>query len=388
MANHFSGQYPQEIRRLVIAAVLSGHNAIILGAPGYGKSEITESLAAQIVGEDWDHSWVEPGRKRTTGGAAIVTQFDMDSTKDLVTGPVDPAQILNGAYVYQTDNTAYDPRTLIALYDEVYRASPHALSPMLDSLNQRRPDRPVVIGSANFVVKNERTAALRDRFALWFWVPDESLDPSELVGRRLDAQGKGQGLQVDGKVPTWPEVASVRTARPGPQAIKAISRLVADLVRDARRQKRIVHPRRMGQWTDILFRVGMFYANMDPDFARVPDEAIHLLRYMWPALDPSDAAEWGAICGSVVDAVGSAVQQILSTIIADFESLAAIGSAEERIAQSGQYGQKMATAQASLNTLKAEYGDDERIGSAIRTVSEWFSEALNGVTPDRGAIRS
>ncbi len=361
----FIGSYVSDIRDCLIAGVLSGQHAVVLGAPGWGKTAIARAMAARVAGD----------------GRWCLVRLDPSTPPEAVRGAYDPAALLQGRLERVVGGTPYDPRARLVILDEIFRANEVVFDVLLDVLDRLdlSPDTaPVAWATANFVAQGERVEALRDRIALWLWLQPESLDPRAVVGAHLAAGD--DGLSVPGEIPGWETVLEVRATRPGEKALRAVGELLSQLTQEAQAQGRRVNPRRLAQWARLVYRVGV-YTTGEADFAALPDEAARVLRWAWPAPTPEEAASWAQIALSIVDAVGAAIEAAMAQALAKFREVAAIGDPGARTAKVAELGQVLAGTQA---TLRQVGGDDPRVPEAIRTLTEWFAAAVSGKEPRDG----
>lgn len=354
----FVGSYVSQVVDVTTAALLSRQNAIVLGAPGHGKTAISRSFAEQV-----------------TGGQYSFTRIDPSTPPDVVRGPWNPAAMMESPPRLErmVQGTPYDPAVRLALIDEIGRGNEATFDALLDTLDRLDSlDAPPVIATSNFVPTSERTAALIDRFGLWLWVSSESLDLPSLVAAQLNGGGRPQ---VDSSgLPTWADVEDVRSAVPGPDAIAAIGQLIGDLSHEAEQQGRKPHPRRVAQWTHVLYRVGVWHTG-SADFSVVPDQAAKLLRYMWPAVTPEEQATWAQIAGSVVDVLGAAIEEAMATLVGDLNAIAAASPRERSTMVMSMTG-KMQKLQTDLEALAGE--DNPRVSEAVEKMNGWLSQVMMG----------
>jgi len=353
--SNFVGSYVNDMKLILTASALARQNAIMLGAPGFGKTAVTRSLAGQL-----------------TSGQYAFARIDPSTPPDVVRGAYNPAALLDGRLERVVDGTAYDPNMRLALIDEIGRGNEVTFDALLDTLDRLdSPDAPPVWATSNFMPSNERVAALIDRFALWYWINPQGLDVAAISAAQLN----GQGPQVDvSDLPTWHEVQDIRKAAPGGNAIKAIGELLENLSTEAQAQGHRPHPRRVTQWTHVLFRVGVWQSG-SADFSTVPDTAARLLRYCWPAIQPSDAATWAQIAASVVDTLGAAIEDAMNQVLAQMKQVSAAPQAQ-RTALIPQLATTMQSVQTTLESLAG--ADNQRVAEAVTTMNGWLSLAIQG----------
>lgn len=351
----FVGSYVDEMKDILLASALSRQNAILLGAPGWGKTAVTRSLAGQL-----------------TGGQYAFARIDPSTPPDVVRGAYNPAALLDGRLERVVDGTAYDPGMRLALIDEIGRGNEVTFDALLDTLDRLDdPNAPPVWATSNFMPSNERVKALIDRFALWYWINPQSLDVAAVTAAQLN--GSGPQVDVSG-LPTWAEIEEIRAAAPGTNAVKAIGALLGDLANEAQAQGRRPHPRRITQWTHVVFRVGV-WASGSADFNTVPDTAAKMLRYCWPAITPDEAAGWAQVAASVVDTLGAAIEEAMTEVLNKMKQVAAMGAAQ-RTAEITGLATLMQGAQTTLESLAG--ADDDRVGGAVETMNRWLSLTVQG----------
>lgn len=356
--NHFVGMYVEEVSSVLVASVLSRQHLMLLAGPGVGKTEITVSAAEQWVGD-----------KRY-----FYTALEPSSKPEEIKGASDPAEFLrSGKLIPALEGTAHDPCVRLVILDEIGRASNPVFDVLLKTLKPvNNPNPPTVWGIANFMVSNERVAALIDRFALWLWIQPGTVDIAKVVHAQLHSNGSPK-LSMAG-LPTWAEVEDIHKATPGANAEKAISDLLGDLAQEAAKNGRRPNHRTVAQWTHILFRTGVWHSG-SADFAVVPEEATKLLRYAWPATTAEEAGSWAKIAASVVDIVGAALENALAQVASEMRKVARM-DASQRTGAIPQLATLMQSTQATLQSLAGE--DDNRVKTAVTQMNTWLAAAIQG----------
>lgn len=355
--NQFIGSYVGDIKSAMTAGILSGQNVILLSAPGWGKTAISKRVAERVAGDPATISF---------------TRVDPSTPPDVISGPYDPAAMLQGRLERVTAGTPFDPQCRLALVDEIGRGNEALFDKCLDVLDRQDGARVPVVATSNFMPSADRQQALLDRFAIWLWVTPGAVDTAGIVGAQLASAGRPD---VDpAGLPSWADVQAVWAAQPGPNAVKAVSDLIAAMSNEAQTQGFQVHPRRIAQWSAVLFRAGMFYSGMDPDFSVMPAKATALLKYCWPAMTAEDQATWATFAASVVDVVGAAIELEMAKVM---EALNKVVSSTDTagMAVVGELGK---ITQRAEESLKAIAGDDPRVAEAVKQMKVWFGRALQG----------
>lgn len=352
--SHFVGTYVKDMTLVMAASMLSRQNAIFLGAPGFGKTRIAEAMARHLA---------QP---------YSLVRIDPSTPVEVLRGPYDPAAMLNGRLERVVDGTPYADDVAVAILDELFRGNRALFDAALDVTDRvDRQDAPPVWATSNFVVNDDRVQALIDRFALWLWVNPGPLDVQAITAAQLNSGGR-PSLDTAG-LPTWQDIERVRAMQPGPNAIKAVAELIQQMTDGAAKEGLTVHPRRVTQWANVLFRVSAWLTD-DPDFTTVPAEASRMLRYCHPAITPEEAATWHEIAAEVVDTVGAAIEQVMANVLAEMQKL------------TGKSGRDMPALVAGLTnvmqnaqtTLTKVGGDDPRVEEAIGQMNKWLALGVQG----------
>lgn len=363
------GRYIQDTRDALTASVLSGQHAILLGAPGYGKTALAYDMAKRIGGE----------------GRTVFTRLDAATRPELVQGAMDPQVYLQyGKYVVNQHGTAYQKGLGIWVADEVFRASEVIFDILIDALDRfdlPKSEQPVVWSTSNFVVAGDRVDAMRDRFAMWVWLQADLMDVSGLVETHLSQLG--QRLSAPGDLPTWEQVQEVRNMTPGPDAVAAVKTVVNTLVEEAVGQQLTVNPRRIAQWSAILFRTSAYDYGAS-DWTACSTTALNVMRYAWPTPDKEEAARWAEVTSVIADPIGAVIEGLMIEATEEFRKCAARldQSNAEKSERVAELGAVLGNAQETLDNLG---GNDPRIREYKNLLSEMFQAAIMGKDPGQVA---
>ena len=363
--NYFIGSYVNETRDVVIAGILANQNIMLLGAPGYGKTAIARDLTERIAGENWSFSRLDPSTPVET-----------------VAGAYDPAELLNGRLIRVVEGTPYQPGNRVAILDEMFRASEPMFDKLLDVCDRKdvaNGDAATVIGTANFVESGERVEALIDRFGLWYWVETNGINAESIVGVHLRTAGKPI---TPGDLPNWETVERVRSFIPDDATIAVVGKFVANIAETAMVEGRRPHPRRLAQWSAIVYRVSAFEHD-SPTFNRVSPMAARIMRYAFPNTSREMAAEWEMIVAATVDPIGGAIDEIMADAVTEFRNVGMLRN-DLRTAALVDLGSFNIAKQQSLRELATQYGDDDRIKTAIQNLTSWFGMAASGIVEGIG----
>lgn len=368
-APEFWGKYVHEMRDVLVASVMSQKNAVLLSAPGWGKTRVAKRVSEEIAGKD----------------GSIFIRLEGSTPPQVVKGMIDPAKALESPpkFVVVTDNTPYDPRANIVVLDEIFRPPDPVFDALVDILDRHDvnpDDAPVVWGTSNFVIKNQRTNAVVDRIALWLWITPQSLDVSKFVNE-IAHRKRGVELSIPSNgraMPTWEDVLRVRSYKPKQSTIDTVTSILTTLSAEAKVSSFDVNPRRLTHWFDILYRYSAWVED-SADFETIPAEAAVILRYAYPTLSADDWRKWDQVARSVGDPLQAALDSATEQAYAAFKKIM-----EKNMQPSDsalELGKVLAQVQTTLKHLEKAYGSDRRIAEQNTAISKTYSQILNGQDP-------
>ncbi len=360
--NTFAGAYVGHMVDLTLASLLSGTNAVSVGAPGWGKTDVASAIAAGIYGPQ-----------------ALTLSITPSLPPEAIVGPTDIAILLNQSrLVNNIAGSPYDPAYQLLVMDEIGRASELICDQLLFLLERKDVPNPApVVATTNFMPTSEHTRAMLDRFALWYWVKAGTLDARAVAraqGRSLGAAG--QPLTVAQTLPTAQDIADVRAASFTDRAVDAVSDTVELLAGECQKTGYQLNPRRVAQWTRLLLRAGLYHTGSS-DFAETPKEAVALLRFAWPTMSEQEFIRWGKVIGNLSDPLAVAIEDVLSAAVGEFNKVAAIADVGARMGETAKLATFLASQQSTLQALGNGKGDP-RIPQAITQLTTWFSSAAQG----------
>ncbi|MGC9025697.1 MAG: AAA family ATPase [Chloroflexia bacterium] len=361
-----AGSYLDPAAESVLAASCGRVHALILGAPGWGKSVLARSFAG---------TYLSP---------SLALSCDPSTPPSRAPGRPHVGALLEGRERTFTEGSLSDRALRGAVLDEIFRASDplwDALLPVLE-----RP-LPVVLATANWVAKGDRVEALKDRVALWVWL-SVSASPQDL-GAVADAALQRLALQVAdegdaaalGAVfrhPAWPDnpeaIREVWQMAPTPRAVQAVREVVESLAREALQAGFAPNPRRADQWARLIFgRTCLERAS--PDWAAPAEAALRALAYAWPASSEEEAATWRQVALRVVDRTGALVEALLGEIKSQLQTLASLPP-ERRAQMAMEVSRFLAEKEEALRAIP-----DERATRARKALDRWYRLAIMGRDP-------
>ncbi len=345
------------LEQLYTYSLLSRVNAAVISEPGYGKTKMSYHMAKQAVGDT--HKLFLP--------------LSPSTPPEAVTGPVSLVALKEGRLEYNKENTPYDPNKRIVLLDEWQRANEVLFDLLLHATNDvTRIDAPIFWATSNFVVANKRTEAMNDRFGLWYYFEPDGMNIEEVI-----MSDDISTWTFD--LPEWNDVLEVRKAPKTKEALKAIVTTVEDLVNAIGNEKFTVNDRRKEAWREILFYASV-YDTGNNSFKSIPDFALKALRFAYPSVDYKQASKWKSIAISVIDTVGTVIEQYMGIAKENFEKVLASTNPNEKGALMAELGKVLADSESELERLAERSGgkDDVRIQAAVITFNKWFKSAAQG----------
>lgn len=368
MSQSFVGKYIADLELALIASAVSGKHALLVGAPGWGKTAIARSMAGQIAP---DGEWT-------------FTRFATSTPPEMVTGPVDIAAALADPpeVVYRTEDTPYDPRARLSIFDEIFRPSDVIFDIFLDLLDRQDVGvdvAPTVWGTSNFIVKSERTEALRDRIALWVWVIPDELDVRSVIGVHMAKDYNTRLELVNGRtIPSMEQIDKIRQSKPKQKAISAVTNYLEVLSSEAKKEGFHMNPRRLEQWSSIVYRTTVYLNDGKDTFGAIPEEIGGVMKYAYPCFDRKQWNDWQEVASSVTDPVGTTIETITKDAYAEFKKVSRQGGGKFEMAE--KLGKTLANAEKSLRAV-AKDEDDVRVKDALEGLTECFGALCRGEDP-------
>jgi MoxR-like ATPase len=372
ITSSFIGDYMTECATIAAASLISGLHFIAISKPGMGKTELLTALSASVTGESLAD--IDNGESHS----AILVKLSPSTPPESITGSYDPAELLNGRLTRVTDKTAYDPAARVIILDEVSRANDIVHDINLHLMTRRIDPTPVIWGTSNFTPAGDRAAALRDRFALWQWIPNNTRIDTRAIARAhltaLSGLSASLGLSLA-------DIDSVRRMTPGNSASDAVIDVIDNLIRECSKPnekiaiKIDINPRRIAQWVKLLF-YNAAAVNGSDNFTVIPDSVLRLMKYAYPTQSESESREWGQVASLICDPIGSALDAVLAIALTEFKTVSEIKDPAALAAASVKLGGFLGSKQAELKTIG---GNDPRVGKAIESMTQWFYSAVQGL---------
>lgn len=304
----FVGAYVNDLRDCIIAASLSGLNALIAGPPGKGKTEIARSAARAMFGDK--PNWLQIDCTPTMG-------------KQKIEGFVDPQKVFNESkWEYVLDNCARNPDAHLVILDEMTRANDPILEMLIGLMADKDTpyqERKIFVGTANFVQNTSRLDAVFDRVGFVIWTPRARNDIRALSQQW--AKANDAPLEVEGEFPTWERIQDVRRMKLTDKSSLVVEDFLANLSDEIdeglKNQDGDVvrmfdlEERRQRFWHTILSRLSMHYHDSE-DFDSVHPMAKQALRWAWMSKSDEEYRDWGDM---VAAAAGDPTDLLFRTLL-------------------------------------------------------------------------
>jgi len=359
----FVGAYPKVIKEVLTTSAVSGENAMLLSSPGWGKTEMALQTALGIT---------------KSKDNVIFLELDPATPPEVVRGSYDPAQALQGKLVRMLENTPYDPKARIVILDELWRANDVLFDALVHATSNKMANpvtKPVFWGTSNFTGKAERVAALQDRFAIWYYLSTPDLEIKSIVSAHLN---DGDPQNVDGDwaidLPELKTIESVRQAKPSQSTVDAIQEILYSLADEAMHQSFSINPRRIVQWTAMVYRMGVLETGKS-DFTDIPMRARRILRWAYPCPDANTASKWAEVSRVMEDSIGAAIEAYRAEAINKFRKVFKQSDASARAGQVAELGMMLANAESELIKIG---GKDARVQEVMSELSNLFGRAVRG----------
>lgn len=343
------------LEQIYTSSLLARQNASVISAPGWGKTKISYYMGKQVAGSD----------------GLVFLDLSPSTPPERITGPISIPDLKNGVLKYNIDNTLYDPKSRVVVLDELYRSNEIVFDMLIHATNDvTRTDAPVFWATSNFISKSNRTVALLDRFALWYWHEAGEVD--------IDSVVHSDGIECwNFDLPSMQEVMDVRSADYTARSRKAISHTLENLRTAIGKEKFVLNPRRVEAWREILFR-NMVYLTGTNDFDDVHPDAISALRYAYPVTSSEEFRKWQSIASTIIDAVGTAIETYMGIARQKFNQVVEnCSNANERSAMLAELATVLADCEEELTRLSGT-NDKKRVEEAILLFNKWFKQAAQG----------
>lgn len=349
-AGYFQGEYVNHMRDLTNAVLLTGTPGVLIGAPGWGKTDIPDSMMYYGFGE---------GRYKNI-------MLNGATKPGMIQGETDLKHLIaESEIVLKKTGTVYDPKFKGVILDEFGRTHDTIYQLLLEFLHRKFPLP--IIGTANFMPVGPQHEALLDRFNLWHWVSPSKFSARAMAMAQMTRLEGDPPLMVPGKIPTEAEIHAAHNALPGLDAMNAIGDKIDALQAAVEEEGWVMHPRRVGMWHKTLFRVGYWASNGNANFSVVPDEAMHALRFAWPSHTEEEYGKWKSMVMSLTDPL----QAVLDTTLD--AAVAAVNNAIDTPAQEAKFKAELTAAAQMIKDLMKQYGKEEkRLVEASAQIKGWF----------------
>jgi len=306
--------YVDQIKTVLQASIDAGLNAILISPPGWGKSRMAFESAVALYAD-----------------RVLFLELSPSTPPEAVEGAIDLAALREGRLARNIARTPYDPNVKLVILDELWRANEVVFDLLLHATQPvARPNPPIFWATSNFISKDKRFDALRDRFALWLWL--EPVFTRNVIRDSFDLSLTPPGEPVMGV-----DEARERAFQLAEQALGSGFS---------------VNPRVFGYWVRV--------------FERCPNPLDALL-YCYPLDSSEQATRWSEVVAAIADPEAAAVQGFMATIELRLNDLDGM-SRHDGIAL---FGELVAEAERVL-------GEYEKGKVAIEALKRRFLEYVSG----------
>lgn len=369
----FVGSYVTEVRDALFACMASGLHVQFVGKPGTGKTAISYATANAVYGEEMS-----------------MTRFNPSASIEKVEGYQDfKAWMEQSEWKIITDGTPYDPKCRLWIADEWNRANSAIQDKFIDTLDRWDDDpinSPVVVGTANFLPKDERSEAVLDRFGLTYWIaPNGDFTARDVAQARLKANNTRllvPGLENEPDRKMWREAIDfARSVAFSDKAIDVVGEATEHVEKVANeglvngegepvRSFGPINNRRRTYWADLLARTTALYTNSG-DFDTVHPKAMQALAFAWTSKSQEEADDWRLLMGNVVDPIQSAIDQ---SLMATYILMAEEAKGKSYVAIANDLAKIIQRTSDNLKTFVAE--DDPRYRQAVYELQKYMTQYI------------
>ena len=369
---------PEELKDLLTpimtAAVLAKQNALVIGSPGNGKTEILNYMLEQVYGED--ATLLFPCVPSTLPADIIGYANPVYS--------IDPDAEAKGIPYWITKGTPVDESVKACLLDEVSRFGDLGMDTAVHAMHAiSKFHRPVYVGTANWLTATPRNEALRDRFSFTVWHQPGQVDITGLIGMPAIHTWKFDlpTLEDIERVQGW--LAEFETSDPANyKCSEVIVGVLEDILRlcDESGGDFQLNNRRIFQWRAMLYALGA-YAAGSPDFEALPRMAYDALAYAYPVTSFEQAIGWRQIVFAIIDTVETRLAEFKANAYAKWTNVQSKYTGRAGMSNDGRDALKRELGtelQESERELLEQFPGDPRVQAVIAEMQSVYFKVLRG----------
>ena len=351
----FVGKYVQDVRTMTEAALVTGLHGLMIGAPGFGKTQIVMDVMNKVIPGQYVFQRLDP----STPPSALKPRRELvlvDGKEALISNP---------------QGTMYQPGMRGGIMDEMGRANSASFDAMLDLFDREDIEfgEQIIVGTANFMPTSERQSALIDRIAFWQWVSPDAIKPGEMVTSQL--MNLNAPKFTGGEVLTLKEIDWVRGLTPTKKSAEVVSAFVEMIAAEARKADFEVNPRRIFQWSMAGFKYNA-HVQKTHDFDHMAPEAAYIFRWLMPCLSKNDYDKWQNLAKAFADIVGTACEEVVKALKFEIAKMDKTGD----LATSGAILATKFT--AARRSLEERFPDDPKVKKTVAQINAIYNETING----------
>lgn len=349
----FVGKYVSDVRRMTEASLVTGLHGLMIGAPGFGKTQIVMDVFNNVIPGSYVFQRLDP----STPPSALKPRRELvlvDGKEALISNP---------------QGTMYQIGMRGGIMDEMGRANSASFDAMLDLFDREDIDfgEQIIMGTANFMPTSERQSALIDRIAFWQWVSPDAIKPGEMVTSQL--MNLNSPKFSGGEILTMEQVDWVRSLTPTKKSAQVVSDFVEMIAAEARKADFEINPRRIFQWSMAGFKYNAFIQKT-ADFDHMAPEATYIFRWLMPCLTKNDYDKWQNLAKAFSDVVGTACEEVIKSLKSEIGKI-------DKSADISTSGVLLATKfSAARRSLEERFPDDKKVKKTIDQINALYNEAV------------
>jgi hypothetical protein len=364
---------------IMAAAALSKMNLLVVGEPGFGKTEIQLAMLQQMFGPD--ATFMLPCLPTTLPSDIVGFANPIYS--------VDPFAEAKGIQYWITKNTPVDPSIQACLLDEVSRLGDLGTDTLTHAMHDvSRYHRPLYVANANWITPTPRSAAFRDRFAMTMFYASPIVDVEGLIATPAISTWKFN-------LPTFDEIYQVRQflhayITGDPKSYHATG-LIVECIRTIQRLMEgtefSLNNRRVFQWRAMLYAMGCWASGTD-DFDDLREDAFRALMYAYPVESVQQSLGWRNIVASIVDVVETEIQTFQANAYAAWANIMEKFSGRSGRVDASRmdgFAQELgASYQKFEEEIRRNHPNDTRVERTLQEMFGVYRRMLRGENPFKG----
>jgi len=373
---------PDELKAIlepvVSAAALSDQNAIVVGPPRCGKTEIFLYMGIQMFGKD--HAMMVPCTPTTPESKLMGYESPIYQIN-----PIEAEK--NGVPRWTTYGTPVDENVSVCVLDEIPRLGDPGSDALVSTLHDISIfHKPLYLATANWWMPTPRTAALHERFVFTVLHNPSEVDISKLIRKKristweFDLPTRDEIVQVREWLETYissdVDIDDYKCTKEIDILLNTIQTLALQDQANFEISNGIVFA-----WRSILYAMGCWKAGAN-DFEELPRIAYDALSYAYPVTDIGMSLHWRSLIMSTVDVVETEIGEFKANAYAKwrmirkkYERSNGKLPAEALDQLSKEMGKEWAKAEREL---QERFPDSSVVTGALREMASIYRQMIQG----------